>query len=38
MFMVHVAIWKQEEIAVDSDKKAQIKIQIRVQSGVQSRA
>ena len=31
-FVMHVAIWEQEEMAIDTDRKAQIKAQIKTQS------
>ena len=37
-FVVHVTIWKQEEMAMDPDKKAQIEAQIKAKSRAQSRA
>ena len=37
-FVMHMAIQEQEEMAMDPDRKAQIKTQIKVQSGAQSRA
>ena len=36
-FVVHVAIREQEEIAMDPDRKTQIKAQIKTQSGAQSK-
>ena len=35
-FVVHVAIWEQEEMAIDPGKKAQIKAQSGAQSGAQT--
>ena len=37
-FVVYMAIQKQEEMTVDSDKKAQIKAQIKTQGRVLSKA
>ena len=37
-FVMHVAIWKQEEMAMDLGRKAQIEAQIEAQSGAQSGA
>ena len=34
-FVMHMAIWEREEMAMDSDKKAQIKAQSGAQSRVQ---
>ena len=34
---MHVAIREQEEMAIDPDRKAQIKVQIEAQSGIQSK-
>ena len=37
-FVVHVAIWEREKMAINLNKKAQIKAQIQAQSGAKSRA
>ena len=37
-FVIHVVIWKQEEMAMDPDRKTQIKAQSRVQSRAQGGA
>ena len=36
-FVVHMAIWEREEMAMDPDRKAQIKAQSKTQSRAQSR-
>ena len=38
IFVVHIAIWKREEIAIDPDRKAQIEAQNRAQREAQIEA